>query len=99
MISATPSIAAASRMDECVDAQSGFGFYVATNDLRQCREERQIRYTRACPAKVGTGFAKKDMLKQGDRGDDDSKKSHPALAMPLGEYLALTACAYRYRRL
>jgi hypothetical protein len=32
---------------------------------------------RACPAKVETGFAKKDMLKQRDRADDISKNGHP----------------------
>jgi hypothetical protein len=29
---------------------------------------------------VGTGFSKEIMLKQQDRADDDSKKSHHALA-------------------
>jgi hypothetical protein len=38
---------------------------------------RRIPFT-ACPAKVGTGFAKKDMLKELEQ-DDDSKKSHLAL--------------------
>ena len=33
----------------------------------------------ACPAKVGTGFAKKDMLKKGIQQDGDSRKRRPAL--------------------
>jgi hypothetical protein len=30
--------------------------------------------TRACPAKVGTGFAKKDMLNKNIEQDDDRRK-------------------------
>jgi hypothetical protein len=33
-----------------------------------------MRATNACPAKVGTGFAKKDMRKQKPEQDDESKK-------------------------
>ena len=35
---------------------------------------------RACPAKVGTGFAKRTCSNNWIERDDDSKKSHPALA-------------------